>query len=329
MTSPPTRRNAFNLYGAQAARLYQSLLGPVEKMLNDYKHIVIVPDGILHYLPFEALVTRWEAGGPRFLIFDHLVTYASSASALGLLQAAQAAPCQREPRLLTYADPVFASHHRGTKSAKGENPLLDVTRSLYATHGMSFDPLPYTRVEAQSIAARFPKKAARLFLGREATESSLKHERLEEFSQLHFATHGLIDEEVPARSGVVFSLVGDDAEDGILQMNEIFNLDLNADLVVLSACQSGLGKLVRGEGMIGLTRAFMYAGASSVVVSLWNVRDSSTAEFMKSFYRHLRAGKGKAEALRQAKLDMIRSDLPAYRFPYFWAPFVLIGGNPL
>jgi CHAT domain-containing protein len=108
-------------------------------------------------------------------------------------------------------------------------------------------------------------------------------------------------------------------------MSEIFNLDLNADLVVLSACQTGLGRLVKGEGMIGLTRAFMYAGASSVVVSLWKVQDYSTAALMKSFYRHLRAGKGKAEALRQAKLNMIRSDIPAYRFPYFWAPFVLVG----
>ena len=95
--------------------------------------------------------------------------------------------------------------------------------------------------------------------------------------------------------------------------------------MVLSACQSGLGKTVKGEGIIGLTRAFLYAGVSSVVVSLWNVQDASTAELMKQFYRHLRAGKGKAEALRQAKLNMIRSDIPAYRFPYFWAPFVLVG----
>jgi CHAT domain-containing protein len=135
----------------------------------------------------------------------------------------------------------------------------------------------------------------------------------------------LIDEEVPARSGVVLSLNGEGEEDGVLQMNEIFNLDLKADMVVLSACQTGLGKVVRGEGMIGLTRAFMYAGAPSAVVSLWRVQDSSTAEFMRSFYSHLRAGKSKVEALRQAKLEMIRSDIPAHRFPYYWAPFVLVG----
>jgi CHAT domain-containing protein len=227
--------------------------------------------------------------------------------------------------LLAYADPVFKSHHKNTKSTKGEIPLADVTRSLYDARGMRFDPLPYARVEVKSIAAQFPKTAAQLCLGREATESSLKRERLERFSQIHFATHGLIDERVPARSGVILSLVGEKQEDGVLQMSEIFNLDLNADLVVLSACQSGLGKVVRGEGMVGLTRAVMYAGADSIVVSLWNVRDSSTAEFMKGFYRHLRAGKPKAVALRQAKLDMLRSDKLAYRHPYFWAPFVLAG----
>lgn len=135
----------------------------------------------------------------------------------------------------------------------------------------------------------------------------------------------MIDEEVPARSGVVLSLNGEGEEDGVLQMNEIFNLDLKADMVVLSACQTGLGKVVGGEGMIGLTRAFMYAGTPSVVVSLWNVNDRFTAEFMGSFYRHLKAGTSKVEALRQAKLEMFRSDIPAYRFPYYWAPFVLVG----
>jgi CHAT domain-containing protein len=192
---------------------------------------------------------------------------------------------------------------------------------------MSLEPLPYTREEIKGIRALYPRKASKVYVGPAATEASFKRENLDHFNCLHFATHGLIDEEVPARSGVVFSLVDEKEEDGVLQMNEIFNLNLNADLVVLSACQSGLGKVVRGEGIIGLTRAFMYAGADSVVVSLWNVRDSSTAAFMKSFYKHLRAGKGKAEALRHAKLDMIRSDIRMYRFPYFWAPFVLIGNG--
>jgi CHAT domain-containing protein len=227
--------------------------------------------------------------------------------------------------LLAYADPVFGRRQVVTQTRENRNKLVDIARSLYRERGMKLDPLPYTREEVKNIAALYPRKASKVYVGPAATEASVKRENLDHFNCLHFATHGLIDEEVPARSGVVLSLVGEKEEDGILQMNEIFNLDLSAELVVLSACQTGLGKLVKGEGMIGLTRAFMYAGASSVVVSLWNVRDSSTAEFMKSFYRHLRVRKDKAEALRQAKLDMIRSDIPAYRFPYFWAPFVVIG----
>jgi CHAT domain-containing protein len=115
----------------------------------------------------------------------------------------------------------------------------------------------------------------------------------------------------------------DAVEDGLLQVYEIFNLKLNADLVVLSACKSGLGKKVRGEGLIGLTRAFMYAGAPSVVVSLWSVVDRSTASLMVKFYETLNQAGDKAEALRQAKLKMIQN--PLYAHPYYWAPFVLIG----
>jgi CHAT domain-containing protein len=325
LTSPPAVAEAVNVDQSQGNRLYRTLLGPVEKMLGKYNHVIIVPDGILHYLPFETLVTRREAGRPRFLISDHSISYASSASALGLLHSERAEASEREPRLLAYADPLFKTSNKGTKRTKGVIQLVDVTRGRYDQLGMRFDPLPYARVEVKSIAGQFPKTAAQLYLGREATESSLKRERLERFSQIHFATHGLIDEQVPARSGVVLSLVGERQEDGVLQMNEIFDLDLNAELVVLSACQSGLGKVIRGEGMVGLTRAFMYAGADSIVVSLWNVRDSSTAGFMKGFYRHLREGKPKAEALRHAKLEMLRSERQAHRHPYYWAAFVLAG----
>jgi CHAT domain-containing protein len=148
---------------------------------------------------------------------------------------------------------------------------------------------------------------------------------LDRYRRLHLATHGLIDERVPARSGIVFSLVGEKEEDGILQMNEIFNLKLDADLVVLSACRTGLGRIVRGEGIIGLVRAFLYAGSSGVVMSLWNVQDQSTAGLMKGFYKHMKDGRGSSEALRMAKLDRIHSHRPVYRHPYYWAAFVLAG----
>jgi CHAT domain-containing protein len=112
-------------------------------------------------------------------------------------------------------------------------------------------------------------------------------------------------------------------EDGILRMTEVFNLEMNADLVVLSACQTGLGNLVRGEGMIGLTRAFLYAGARRVAVSLWDVNDLTTPDFMQSFYRRLRQGDAAAAALRSTKIEMLHSDSPVHSHPYFWAPFVL------
>ena len=162
-------------------------------------------------------------------------------------------------------------------------------------------------------------------MGLDASEAAVKHEKLSEYRRVHFATHAVIDEEIPARSGVVLSLVDTGEEDGILRMPEIFNLELNADLVVLSACRTGLGKLIKGEGMVGLTRAFMYAGTPRVAVSLWEVNDLATADFMKAFYRHMKAGESAGMALRAAKLSMIHSGARDYRHPYFWAPFVLVG----
>jgi CHAT domain-containing protein len=139
---------------------------------------------------------------------------------------------------------------------------------------------------------------------------------------VHFSTHGYLNEARPKFSGLVLSLPRSELqEDGLLSAYEIFNLKLNADLVVLSACETGLGKEVKGEGLMSLTRAFMYAGTPSVVVSLWNVNDQSAADLMIRFYRNLQTGMTKGEALRQAQLETIRDN----GFPFFWAPFVLIG----
>jgi CHAT domain-containing protein len=182
-----------------------------------------------------------------------------------------------------------------------------------------------TRDEVLGIGQLFRPDQRKLCLGLQATEAALKREKLADYKRIHFATHSVIDEEVPAMSGVVLSLVNAGDEDGVLRMNEIFNLNLDADLVVLSACQTGLGKLKRGEGMVGLTRAFMYAGSPRVVVSLWQVNDLATPQFMKAFYRRLTRGDTTTAALRRAKLAMLRSDIPAYHHPYFWAPFVLVG----
>jgi CHAT domain-containing protein len=197
---------------------------------------------------------------------------------------------------------------------------------------MALAPLAHARSEVLSIARLFPPDRRQVRLGGAATESGFKKEDLAQYRILHLATHGLIDDSAPGRSGLLLA-PGDGTEDGLLQGTEILNLKLDADMVVLSACGSGLGTLVRGEGLVGLSRAFFYAGTRSLVVSLWNVDDASTAEVMKAFYRRLSRGPSRgpspglsrAEALREAKRDLLRSDRPLYHHPYYWAPLVLVG----
>ena len=191
----------------------------------------------------------------------------------------------------------------------------------------------------KAIAEMFAS-GGQYFLGPEATEQVV-HQQGADYRYVHLATHGLIDPDHPMYSGIAFY-------DGLLQMYETFNLDLHADLVALSACETGLGALKRGEGVIGLTRAFMYAGTPSVLVSLWSVDDHSTSVLMTEFYRHLNAGVHKAEALRQAKLTVIEQQREgtsvkrsvvfwsdqqddrlislSHAHPFYWAPFVLSGG---
>lgn len=187
--------------------------------------------------------------------------------------------------------------------------------------------LPHTRREVEQIARLYAGSDVALFTGEQAREESVKAERLERYRFVHFAAHGLLNENAPPYSGIVLSLPPagkrEAVEDGLLQVYEIFNLKLNADMVVLSACETGLGKEVRGEGMVGLTRAFLYAGAQAVVVSLWKVADVSTAELMVRFYRHLKAGMSKAEALRRAKLGLLEEGRIVH--PFHWAPFILVG----
>ena len=171
----------------------------------------------------------------------------------------------------------------------------------------------------------FPEKQVTVFMNQDASESRVKNSPLNEYRIIHFASHGLIDEERPQFSALVLS-PGDSREDGFLTMREVFDLKLNADLVVLSACKSGLGKRVRGEGLAGLSMAFFSAGTSNMVVSLWNVYDASTADFMAAFYKNLRKSNAtRASALREPRLQMIRGG--KFGHPYYWAPFILIGAD--
>jgi CHAT domain-containing protein len=300
---------------AQSQQLYQKIFQPLEPHLASARKLIIVPDGALVYLPFETLAGDPKRPAPNapYLIERFAISYAPSASALAALRSLKKINAAEAKGIIAFGDPVYVKDEAAMANG-------DATE-----RGFDFRQLPYTRAEVNGIAELFPPNERRVFLGADAHEANLKAEPLDQYRYAHFAAHALIDEERPARSGIVLSTATDSKEDGALQMSEVMRLKLNADLVTLSACRTGLGQLLRGEGMIGLTRAFLYAGSESVVVSLWNVNDIATASLMKTFYKNLKQGLAKDEALRQAKLELIRGRQQAWRHPYYWAAFTLVG----
>jgi CHAT domain-containing protein/lipopolysaccharide biosynthesis regulator YciM len=308
----------FDAWLTPSAALGDMLVKPALPYLEAEQTLLIVPDGILHYLPFETLRISDVDGTARCLVEKFPMYYMPSVSVMAQLERRPTGSARRFD-LLAYGDPVFS-----LRSANAA-PNADLVRGVYESAGIRFPPLPNTRREVEGIGRLFSPERRIMRLGAEATEASVKRTNLSEYRLLHFATHAVIDDRSPARSGIVLSLVNTGAEDGILRMNEVYNLEMDADAVVLSACQTGLGNLVRGEGMIGLTRAFLYAGARHVAVSLWDVADLTAPEFMQAFYQHLRKGEQPGAALRAAKLEMLRSGSAVRTHPYFWAPFVLEG----
>ena len=332
-------------YQSASRKLYQLLIDPIEIAISASRKLLIVPDGLLAYLPFETLMTngsdKTAAGNvapsrrnrrPAPLVERFGITYEPSASALAAISYRKREATATSKSLLAFGDPAY---DRGTKSSSqtatvgGGSPPSPSSSSpivtSYTERGFNFTQLPNTRNEVLAIGALYPPDKTSVYLGPEAREEAVKEARLDQYRYVHFAAHALIDDRVPARSGIVLSLIGDSKEDDVLQMGEIMRLKLNANMVTLSACSTGLGKLFDGEGMVGLTRAFLYAGADSVVVSLWNVNDYATAELMKAFYRNLNRHLPKDEALRQAKLGMLKGRRRESSHPYFWAPFVLVG----
>jgi CHAT domain-containing protein len=201
-----------------------------------------------------------------------------------------------------------------------------IHRSMFT--GNYIRPLPATETETEAIFKLYNGNnlKAKVLLHSNANEKSIKSGELEQYKVLHFATHGFVNSERPELSGLLLAQDTTGGEDGVLYSGEIYNLKLNADLVVLSACETGLGKIQKGEGIIGLTRALLYAGAKNIIVSLWQVPDNSTSDLMVDFYKNLLISKGQlsySEALRNAKLKMISEG--SNTNPYFWSPFILIG----
>ncbi len=297
---------------ARARRLYDLLVRPAEGSITRAQRILFSPDGPLHTLPFAPLLR-----GNR-----HLIEWKPIHSALSTTVYAEllrSRPAQRNPgeeQLAAFGDPVYPPAPDGPADPE----VREAVR-----RGLALKPLPSTRQEVEAIAGLYPQ--AQVYLGREATEERAKS--LGPQSRLvHFACHGLLDERFPLNSALALTLPEQQAEgqgNGLLQAWEIFeSLRLDADLVTLSACDTALGREMGGEGLVGLTRAFQYAGARSVLASLWSVADISTARFMERFYGYLRNGKSKDEALRAAQIDQIRASSESSH-PFHWAAFQLVG----
>lgn len=362
--APPQRRERINhadaLLPEAAKRLSEMVLGPLADRLRN-ERLIIVADGALQYVPFAMLpepapagqrsaenetTTRRRSSATRRrpLVVNHEIISLPSASTLAILRRETAGRKPAPKLLAVIADPVFTRNDERFKSKtiKIEDRTAPETETsantriiehLSESEVATLSPgrfaiprLAFTRQEAERILAAAPAGANLKALDFRANRDTATRAELGRYRYLHFATHGLLDSERPGLSALVLSLVDESGapQDGFLRAHEIYNLNLPAELVVLSACQTGLGKEIKGEGLVGLTRGFMYAGAARVVVSLWNVNDKATSELMAKFYRKmLKNGQRPAAALRSAQVEMWRQR--QWQSPYYWAAFVLQG----
>ncbi|MCU0545447.1 MAG: tetratricopeptide repeat protein [Oscillatoriaceae cyanobacterium Prado104] len=318
-----------------SANLSELILQPAAASLGD-KRLLIVPDGVLHYTAFAALslAKTAEPNANNFLIARHEIITLPSASTLAILRQNYADRKQANQTLAILADPVFSLDDERVKEKVArstaenlETNNLGLNRSLRDSN-MSWPPqrLPFTRQEADIILALIPTASTSQNFGLAASRNAATDRSLANYEILHFATHGIANSQNPELSGILMSMVDDKGNlvNGFLRLTDIFNLKLAAKLVVLSACQTGLGQNVKGEGMVGLTRGFMYAGAQRVAVSLWNVDDEGTSVLMQKFYQKMIQEKlAPAAALRAAQLEMMQQS--KWISPYYWAAFMLQG----
>jgi CHAT domain-containing protein/Tfp pilus assembly protein PilF len=293
-------------------QLFNTLVRP--GIQNRTKNIVIIADDILHYLPFETLMVREKE--KQWLILEHEIAYASSISSLKeLIDRKNTNGIKAKMDLLAFGDPYF-----GPNENNGKN---DNNNGNNGQNGLNYSRLEFSEAEIERISSLFRPKKTNVFYRENASEDILKEHKLNNYKIIHFATHSEIDDERPTRSNIVLTIDDNPDEDGILQAREIYNLELNADLVTMSACKTGLGKFIRGEGIEGLNRAFFYAGTSSLVMSLWPVNDQATSQLMERFYFYLKKSNSIMSSLRSAKLELIESE--ALSHPYYWAGFIVSG----
>lgn len=327
-------------YVATAGELSALLIEPILSKIKPARKLIIIPHDILYKIPFEALFANSPKKGgkvdygeldyliKRFTIsYHHSATlYLNSLKRLGGVLAEE----NQSNRFIGFA-PVFRENDEtGYTLASKDLPILSSGSKNWlpsvGVDGKNFSELEYSENEVRSIIGLFNQGNSKGYFYANATEGAFK-KSIKDCGIVHIASHSFINEEHPRLSGVVFAQPTEStaSEDGILYAGEVYNLDMDADLVVLSSCESGLGKLIRGEGMMALTRGFIYSGANNVIFSLWKVSDKHTSELMIEFYRQMVSGKTYAESLRQAKLKSIAN--PATSRPRSWASFVMIGGR--
>jgi CHAT domain-containing protein len=297
------------LYRQTAIELYELLLGPARELLKDKRLLTIVPDGALWEMPFQAL----QPTPGHHLIEDSAIAYGPSLTVLRDMNKARAETRVSAPpppmSLLAVGNPVL-----GTQSVERLNARLINSEPA---------PLPEAEDQVRALQRLYGAEHSKVYVGLNAREEQVKAEA-SKYRILHLATHGVYDDAAPMYSHVVLANEAANAhEDGFLEAWEIMNLDLHADLVVLSACETARGRVGAGEGMIGLAWSLFVAGSPSTLVSQWKVDAASTTTLMLEFHRRMRAGNSKARALQQATLKTLQNK--EYRHPFYWAPFVLVG----
>jgi CHAT domain-containing protein/Tfp pilus assembly protein PilF len=302
-----------------AERIWRELI-PLDLRQDPFraKRLIVIPDGILHHLPFEALRMPVDSGS-KYLVECLTISYCPSASALWLLRNTTERGTWKKD-LLAIGAPEYDLYYSGSGLGVRSRPLLP--SDPFGIPDVDLPSLPFSQREILDIASLFPATRADVLSGGLASESRLKRMTLADYQIIHFACHGTLDERYPYRSALVLSRAEAAEDDGWLQTREIYGMSLNASLVVLSACQTAKGHLESAEGPMALTRPFFFAGARSLVASLWKINDQATVHFMREFYRNLLLGRSKSDSLRSAKLWMLRS---AWNHPFYWASFMLQG----
>ena len=329
-TDRPTNANRFL---TETSGLGNILLRPIQEKIGN-KRLAIIGDGALQYLPFAALPDpRAEANQYQPLLVNNEIVYLPSASTLQTIRNETQNRPTPPKTLAVLADPVFTPDDQRVRqdSRSASNPTelplaaQNVDRAARNARG-DWSRLPGTRRESDTILKLVPPDQSLALFDFQANRTNALSNQLSQYRFIHWATHGFANTQKPELSGIVMSLVDQNGagSNGYLLLEDIFNLSFNADLVVLSACETGLGEIVQGEGLIGLTRGLMYAGTSRVVTSLWAVPDSQTADLMGKFYeKMLQQNLRPAEALRAAQLEMFNSR--SWMAPYYWAAFTLQG----